>query len=172
MKSNSKNGMVPGEPHERARLDEITGDPELEAVLKELRANVHAWSAATYESRYERTDRTRARVLSQVPHRTLWHRSLVWALSIILTAGIVTAGVYQYRQKEQTRQAAIERELEHQRQAKQQVSQQAGVTPGQAAPQSGRDVDELLARVDRDVARETPSAMEPLARLMDDDEKQ
>ena len=165
MKGNSKNGKGPGEREERVRLDETAGDPELESVLKDLRASVHAWSARAY--------RSRSLVLSQVPQRTLWHRSLVWALSIIVAAGVVTAGVYQYRQKEQIRQAAIERELEKERQAKPQGSQQAGVVPvGEAAGQRGRDVDELLARVDRDVAREAPSAMEPLASLMDDDEKQ
>jgi hypothetical protein len=171
MKGNSKDGRVPGEREEGARFGETAGDPELEAVLKDLRASVHAWSAATYESRSERG--SRAVILTQVPHRALWHRSLVWASSIILTVGVVTANVYQYRQKEQVRQAAIERELEHERQVKQQGAQRAGVVPvGEAALQRGREVDELLARVDRDVARETPSAMEPLASLMDDDEKQ
>ena len=165
MNGNSKDGKIPDERVERARIDETAGDSGLEAVLKDLRASVHAWS--------ERTYRSRAFVPSQVPPLALWHRSLVWALSIVLTAGVVTAGVYQYRQKEQTRQAAIERELEHQRHAEHQGTQQAGVVPiGESAGQRGRDVDELLARVDRDVARETPSAMEPLASLMDDDEKQ
>lgn len=171
MKGNSKGSKVPSEREEHARFGETVGDPELEAVLKNLRASVHAWSAATYASRSETG--SRAVILSPAPHRTLWHRSLIWALSIILAAGVVTAGVYQYQEKEQVQKAAIERELEHERQVKQEGAQRAGVAPvGEAAPERGRDVDELLARVDRDVARETPSAMEPLASLMDDDEKQ
>jgi uncharacterized protein YlxW (UPF0749 family) len=152
MNFNSTNGNIPGERESgsvRQGLNEAAQDPELEAVLADFRVSVHAWSEAAY--------RSRALVLSPAPHRILWRRSLVWALSLVLTAGVAVAGVYEYHQKELARQAEIRRELERQRQAVQ---------------QHAREVDELLARVDSDVARETPSAMEPLASLMADDETQ
>jgi hypothetical protein len=39
-----------------------------------------------------------------------------------------------------------------------------------AAEQRAREEEELLAKVDSDVSREVPAAMEPLATLMDEDE--
>jgi len=38
------------------------------------------------------------------------------------------------------------------------------------AEQHAREEEDLLAKVDSDVSREVPSAMEPLARLMAEDE--
>ena len=160
MNIHSKNGKYPGERENgstRNGFDQAAQEPELEAVLKDFRASVHAWSEATYQARLDAAGRSRALVLSPVPRRTLWHRSLVWALSLVLTAGAAMAGVYEFHQKELARQAVIQRELERQRQLNQ---------------VHVREVDELLARVDNDVSREAPSAMEPLASLMADDETQ
>ena len=50
---------------------------------------------------------------------------------------------------------AAVREAEHQR---------------QVAEQRAREEEDLLAKVDSDVSREVPSAMEPLAQLMAEDE--
>ncbi len=146
---NLKNGN-PGKREDRfARhgLKDAALDPGLEAVLRDFRASVHAWSEAAYGSRTP--------VL--VPRRTLWHRSLAWALSLVLTAGVAAGGAFEYHQRELARQAA-QREAEHQRQLVQQ--------------QRAREVDELLAKVDSDVSREVPSAMEPLASLMAEDDTQ
>jgi hypothetical protein len=124
-------------------------DPNLEAVLQDFRASMHAWSDATY--------RGQALVLSQAPRRTLGQRSLAWALSLMLTAGVATAGVHELHQRELAKQAA-QREAEQQRQL--------------ALEQHTRDADELLAKVDSAVSREVPSAMEPLATLMVEDDTQ
>jgi hypothetical protein len=136
-------------------------DPDQEAVLgavlQDFRASVHAWSEATYQSRIEATYSSRALVLSPVPRRTFAQRSLGWALSLVLTAGVATAGVHELHQRELAKQAAL-REAEHQRQL--------------AFEQHAREVDELLAKVDSAVSREVPSAMEPLATLMVEDETQ
>lgn len=163
MKWQSNHGKIPGDRAGGVRFEETAQDPELKTVLEDFRASVHAWSDEAY--------RSRASVLSSVPHRTLWHRSLVWALSLVLTAGVALAGVYQYHQKELARQAALQhdRTLQHEAQVNE-VAHETGVAS--RTQQQTRDADELLARVDSDVARETPSAMEPLASLMDDDEKQ
>jgi hypothetical protein len=132
-------------------------DPNLDAVLQDFRASVHAWGAATYQSRSEATSRSRTLVLSPVPRRTLGQRSLAWALSLALAAGVDTTGVHELRQRELAKQVA-QREAVHQRQL--------------ALEQHARDVDELLAKVDSAVSREVPSAMEPLATLMVEDNTQ
>ncbi len=159
MKSNLTNSN-PGKSEKgsaRHGFEDAAQDPELEAVLRDFRASVHAWSDATYQSRSETTYRNPSLVHSPAPRRTLWRQSLVWALSLVLTAGIATGGVYEYHQRELARQMA-QREAEHQRQLAQQ--------------QHAREVDELLAKVDSDVSREVPSAMEPLASLMAEDDTQ
>lgn len=160
MKQDWTNGRIPGERESgsvRRQFDEAAQDPELEAVLADFRASVHAWSEATYETSRQEDRRSRALVLSPAPRRALWQQSLGWALSLVLTAALASGGFFQYRQKELAHQAAIQRELEHQRLVDQ---------------QHAREADELLARVDSDVSREVPSAMEPLASLMADDETQ
>jgi hypothetical protein len=42
----------------------------------------------------------------------------------------------------------------------------------QLAEQRAREAEEELARVDSDIARQVPNAMEPLAQLMTEDESQ
>jgi hypothetical protein len=123
-------------------------DPMLQAVLKDFRASVHHWSAAAYH------DRSQALVLSPLPRRIIGQRSAAWALSLVLAAGVVSTGAYEFHQRDLARQAAVQREIEHQR---------------QLARQHARETDELLAKVDSDVSRQVPSAMEPLASLMADD---
>jgi hypothetical protein len=160
MKQYSQNGKIPGERESgtvRRQFGEADQDSGLEAVLSDFRASVHAWSEATYSSRFEATGRSRALVLSSTPRRTLWRQSLSWALSVVLTAAVVSAGLFQYHERVVARQAAIQRELDRQRVINQ---------------QHAREADDLLARVDRDVSREAPTAMEPLASLMADDEAQ
>jgi hypothetical protein len=138
-------------------LEEAAQDPMLQAVLQDFRASVHAWSEATYQSRSDATSRSKTLVLSPFFSRTLWNRSLAWAMSLALAAGVASTGTYEYHQREQARQAAARQELEHQRQLVQ---------------QHAREADDLLAKVDSDVAREVPSAMEPLTGLMPEDETQ
>ena len=133
--------------HAANGADSNTEDAKLEAVLADFRASVHAWSQATY--------RNRPMVYSPVSRRTLGQRSLAWALSLAVVAGIASAGAYEYHQRDVAHQGAVQREAEHQRQL--------------ALEQHAREVDELLAKVDSDLSREVPSAMEPLASLMAED---
>ncbi len=152
MKQYSQNGKIPGERESssgRRPIDDSDQDSQLEAVLSDFRASVHAWSEAKY--------RSRALVLSPAPRRTLWRQTLAWSLCVLLTGAVVSGGLFQYHEKEVARQAAIQRELDRQRMVNQ---------------QHAREADDLLARVDSDVSREAPSAMEPLASLMADDETQ
>ena len=122
------------------------GADDLEQALSDFKSSVYAWSDAEY-------GRPRMAVRS-VRHRS-WRLAAGWALGCVLMAGGVSGGVYErHHQQEQARIAAV-REAERQR---------------LVAEQRVREEDELLAKVDSDISREVPSAMEPLAQLMAEDE--
>jgi len=125
-------------------------DPALKATLADFRLSVHAWADAAA---------ARPRPLhADSPHRgRLWRLAAGCALGCVLLAGSVSTGLYQQHQKEIG--IARAREAEQQRQL-----------AAARATQQARDEEDLLAKVDSDIARQTPSAMEPLARLMSDDE--
>jgi uncharacterized protein HemX len=81
-----------------------------------------------------------------------------WALGSVLIAAGVSAGIWEHHHQQQGRMAAA-RAAENAR------------LMAEARNQQVRQSDEdLLAKVDSDIAREVPSAMEPLAQLMDGDE--
>jgi hypothetical protein len=125
-------------------------DAELEAVLKDFRSSVHAWSDAAYQ-------RPRP-VAQEIRHRS-WRLAAGWALGFVLVAGSVSGGVIEHHHRQALAQiAAQQRAAEQQRQLRE---QQARAT----------ETDEvLLAGVDSDVSRQVPSAMEPLAQMMAEDE--
>lgn len=123
-------------------------DPVLQAALADFRESVHSWSEAAYSS---------PRAVPALQRRTVWKRSLGWALGLAVAAGVAGAGIHERQhQKELAR-------LEAERQAQQRQ---------QLAAQQAKQADDLLAKIDSDVSREVPSAMEPLAQLMDDNSNQ
>jgi hypothetical protein len=124
--------------------DELT--PDLELAIREFRQSVHAWSEAAM---------SRPR-LAGAPRRQVWRLAAGWALSSVLIVGGVSAGVYGHH-RQQIR-IAQERIAEQHRQL--------------AAQQARLSDEDLLAKVDSDVSRAVPSAMEPLAQLMTGDETQ
>jgi len=132
------------------QLDPEVLDPALKATLASFRLSVHAWADAAA---------SRPRLPQAIsPHRNrLWRLAAGCALGCVLLAGGVSTGVYQHHRN----QIRIAQALEAQHQ-----SQLAAARANQQA----RDEEDLLAKVDSDIARQTPSAMEPLARLMSDDE--
>lgn len=94
MKQYSQNGKIPGERESSSRrrpIDEADQDSQLEAVLSDFRASVHAWSKAKY--------RSRALVLSPAPRRTLWRQTLAWSLCVLLTGTVVSGGLFQYHER-------------------------------------------------------------------------
>lgn len=118
---------------------------ELEQSLRNFRLSVHAWSEAAY---------IRPRTVVTIKRARSWRRAAGWALGCVLVAGGVSGGVYEHRQvQEQARIAAVK------------VAEQRRI----AAEQRAREEEELLARVDTDVSREVPSAMEPLAQMAEDE---
>lgn len=121
-------------------------DAELEQTLKDFRSNVHAWSEAAYSQPH-------------VPvkvYRTSWRVAAGWALGCVLAVGSLSGGLYErHRLSEQAKIAAA---AEAARQQKMEAEQ--------------RRQTEELAKIDGDVSREVPSAMEPLAQMMIEDSAQ
>lgn len=128
---------------------ELAGDPELEQALENFRSSVHAWSEAVYSQ-----PRTAAAAVRHVS----WKLAAGWALGCMLAAGSVGGGLYERHHRQELAKIA---------------AAQAARQQKLAAEQRIREEDEdLLAKVDTDVSRQVPSAMEPLAQLMNDDEVQ
>ncbi len=127
----------------------VPEDPAVEEALKNFRMSVHAWSDAAY---------SRPRTTAQnVRHRS-WRLAAGWALAGVLMVGGVSGGMFERHQKiEQARIAAAARLAEQQKALREQQVKQ--------------DEEDLLAKVDSDVSREVPSAMEPLAQLGDEEAK-
>jgi hypothetical protein len=107
---------------------------------------VFAWSDAEYG---------KPRMAVRPVRQRSWRLAAGWALGCVLMAGGVSGGVYERHYRQEQAKIAAVREAERQR---------------LAAEQRVREEDELLAKVDSDVSREVPSAMEPLAQLMAEDE--
>ncbi len=130
-----------------------TGKTALDAALRDFRASVHAWSdAACHGPRLAEIPAART-----APRHVIARRSVAWALGLVLVAGAATEGVHDRHRRQELARQAHQREVEQQR---------------LLAEQHAREVDDLLARVDNDISREVPSAMEPLAQLMAEDTSQ
>jgi len=119
---------------------------ELNEALSNFRLSVHAWTDA---------ELSRPRAAVQPVRRRIWRLAAGWALGCVLIAGTASGGVYEHRHRQQLARAEAARMAEQQR---------------LAAIERARQEEDLLAKVDRDISREVPSAMEPLARLMAEDE--
>ena len=117
----------------------------LEQALKNFRSSVHAWSDAAYGQ---------TRTVAAVHHRS-WRLVASWALGCVLAAGSVAGGFYERRQHQEMAKAAAE------------AARQQKLAADQRAPKD--EEGDLLAKVDSDVSREVPNAMEPLAQMMTED---
>jgi uncharacterized membrane protein len=135
---------------EAGEVGNVTEEPgeldKLDEALRDFRLSVHAWSDAVY-----------SRPRAAVAPRQVWRLAAGWALGCVLVAGCASAGLWQHHQREM--RSATARMAEQERRAVQQRNQQAR-----------QEDEDLLAKVDSDVSREVPAAMEPLAQLMAEDE--
>ena len=122
-------------------------DAELEETLSRFRSSVHAWSEAAYR---------RPRAATHPESRKVWRLAAGWALGCALVAGGVSGGIVERHHRQEMARIAVA-----------QVEQRR-----LKAEQQAREEEDLLAKVDSDVSREVPSAMEPLAQLMAADETQ
>lgn len=145
-------------------------EAELEHVLQNFRQSVHAWSDAEYH---------RPRTVATATVHHTWRMALGWALGCVLAAGGLSAGLYQrHRLTERAKMDhATENGLHSTRQSQSaapasQVDEKAAVADEQVAQAEAREPDAgFLAEVDSDVSQQVPSAMEPLAQLMESDSK-
>lgn len=130
-------------------------EPELYESIRDFRLSVCAWSEAA-------TNRPRAVV--ETRRRWSWRLATALALGCVLIAVGVSGGIYEHLH----RQLAAGWQ-QHQQEA-QTVAPRAVETDRPAVTQRSQPVreeeEDLLAKVDSDVSRQVPVAMEPLAQLM------
>jgi hypothetical protein len=120
---------------------------ELDEAVSNFRLSVRAWSDA---------ELSRPRAVALPVRRRIWRLAAGWALGCVLVAGSLSGGVYEHLHRQQLARIAADRAAEQQRLA--------------AQERARLEEEDLLAKVDSDVSREVPSAMEPLAQLMAEDE--
>ena len=134
---------------EKGLPDEGQGqDAKLEQALNHFKASVHAWSEAEY---------SRPHHPENVVRLTSWRVAAGWALGCVLAVGSVSGGVVGYRHHQEVARAA---------------AAEAARQKLDAEQRAAKENDELLAKVDNDVSRQVPKAMEPLAQLMAEDDGQ
>jgi hypothetical protein len=126
-------------------------DQTVAAALQDFKSSIHAWSEAAY---------SRPRLVGQQVVRRNWRLALGWAMGCFLVAGTVSGGLVERQHRQQAARVAAE---QHAAEVQRQLIQQRAAKV---------DEEELMAQVDSDVSRQVPSALEPLARMMGDDEVQ
>lgn len=124
-------------------------DAALDQALKNFRSSVHAWSAEAYSRPH----------LPVRVYRTTWRMATAWALGCVLVSGSVAGGLYERHHKQELAKMAAAAE----------ATRQQRLAEEQRAQSAQKENEDLLAKVDNDVSRSVPSAMEPLAQLMSDD---
>jgi hypothetical protein len=159
--------------------DKLAGeveDPLIAEALRNFKSSVDAWSDAAY-------CRPRAAITTA---RHTWRLAATVAMGCVLVAGSVTAVVDRHHKQELARQATIkaaaQKAASENANAAQPVDAKAPVAiaasqPGEpgvqadagarpAAAGAAEEDSDLMAKVDRDVSREVPAAMDPLAQLI------
>ena len=122
-------------------------EPELRKALSDFKLGVDAWSDAMISRPRE----------AQAPARTNWSAVTKWALGCVVFAGTVSSGVYQNHKQVEAAKVEAARIAQEQRAM-------------EAARVSNVNEEDLMADVDSDVARQVPSALEPMATMMNDDQ--
>lgn len=123
--------------------DELVVDKALQQSLNNFRSSAHAWCEAVYNQPH----------MPVKIYSTSWRVAAGWAIGCVLAAGSLAGGFYEHHHLEERAKIAADRA------ARQQLIE----------AEQRRQSDDLLAKIDRDVSREVPSAMEPLAQLMAED---
>lgn len=127
--------------------DPETLEPELREALDNFKLSVNAWSESMMSHPRE----------AKAPARTNWSAVTKWALGCVVFAGTVSGGVYQNHRQLEAQKVEAARIAEQQHEM-------------EAAKLAKADQDDLMAEIDSDVARQVPSALEPMATLMTEDE--
>lgn len=136
-----KNHVANGENADAA---EPMLDTESREAIVYFKRSVDAWSEAAYAA---------PRAVQAAPRRS-WRPAAAWALGCALIASSVSGVAYRRH---------VERARANEAKA------QLAAEQKQAADMQAAREEDLLASVDTDVARQVPSAMEPLAQMAEDD---
>lgn len=126
-------------------------DPAIDRVLQDFRSSAHAWSEAAYNRPGQRMD------LEPRMGWMAWRKAAVWVLASMLIVVGGGGGFLEHQHRQEQARIGAAREAEHQRQIEE---------------QRAREAEQELAKVDSEVSREVPHALEPLAQLMTDDNGQ
>jgi len=141
MMGNGETNVRAGESDEWEVLD-----PALKQTLDDFKASMHGWSEAMMN---------RPRTAHEIVVRRTWRLAAGWALASVLLAGAASGGLYERHHRQELARIAAAREAAHQQ---------------ELAAERAQAEEDLLAKVDSDVSREVPSALEPLAALSTQDE--
>lgn len=124
-----------------------TMEPELRQALGDFKLSVDAWSEAMMSRPRE----------ARAPARINWSAVTKWALGCTVFVGTVSGGLYQNHKQVEAARVEAARIAEQQRSL-------------ESAKVAKVDEEDLMADVDSAVARQVPSALEPMATMMTDDE--
>ncbi|HEY1805325.1 MAG TPA: hypothetical protein VGG45_12700 [Terracidiphilus sp.] len=147
---------------ERSKIAAEIDDPIVAEALKHFKASVDTWSEAAY---------SRSRMV-RGGMRTSWRLAASWALGCLLAAGSVAGALYERHVRQESARIAAVKAAEQKAALERKAAEQpVAVVTKPARPvavKRAADEDEnLLATVDSDVSRQVPSAMEPLAQMME-----
>ena len=125
--------------------DGLELQPELREAIGNFKSSVDAWSENMLSRPRE----------AKEPVRTNWGLVTKWALGCAVFIGTVSGGVYENHRQQEAAKVEAARIAEQQH---------------ELAAQRAKDEADLMAKVDSDIARQVPSALEPLASLMDENQ--
>lgn len=152
-------------------------DRELGKAIAHFKASMDAWSGAALSQPRRAAGAADSRRFWR--SRQSWRCAAGWAMGAFLAAVLLAGGVWQRVHRSQMAGMARHKPM-------QPAAAEPGIAARQTAPlrsvQTGRSEptgaatkeaaaasnDALLASVDRDLSRQIPAAMEPLAQLMND----
>jgi hypothetical protein len=125
--------------------DGLELEPELREAIDNFKSSVDAWSEAMASRPRE----------AKSPARANWGLITKWALGCAVFIGTVSGGIYQNHREQVAAKIEAARVAEHQR---------------ELVARREQDDADLMAKVDTDISRAVPSALEPMASLMDENQ--
>jgi hypothetical protein len=135
-------------------------DLDLQEAIRDFRLSISAWSEAAYN---------RPRVMVELGRRRRWRLAAGWALGCVVVIAGASGGIYEHLHQQQ--EVVWNQHLQQEaRVATTRVAEDEQLASEQRGQRVHKEEEDLLAKVDSDVSRQVPSAMEPLAQLMTEDE--
>jgi hypothetical protein len=147
----------------RDKLSGEIDDPIVAGALKHFKTSVDAWSESAYS-------RQRTPVMNT---RQIWRLAASWALGCLLAAGSLAGSLYERHVRQESARVAAIKAAQQKAAVERTVTEQPvaatndATRPRIAVKKAASEDEYLLATVDSDVSRQVPSAMEPLAQMME-----